>query len=56
MFEISASEFGTMSMHRQFCACAYECLTTVTEGVVHGVHKIVVRSSFGVIRQYKESY
>ena len=27
----------------------YEFLTTGTEGVVHGVHKVVIRSSFGVI-------
>ena len=32
-------------MHRQFCACTYESFTTVTEGVIHGVHKVVIRSS-----------
>ena len=36
-------------------ACAYEFLTVVTQGVVHGVHKIVIRSAFGVIQQHKVS-
>ena len=30
-----------------------EFLTTVTEGVVHGVYKVVTRSFFSVTRQYK---
>ena len=55
IFKISASDFGTMTMHRGFCACVYEFLTTVTEGVVHGAHKVVIRLSFGVIRQHKGS-
>ena len=33
----------------------YEFLTMVTEGVVHSVHKVVIRSSFHVIRQHKVS-
>ena len=49
LFEISTSKFGTTSMHRRCRACAYEFLTTVTEGVVHGVHKVVIQSSYGVI-------
>ena len=31
--------------------CVYEFLTTVTEGVVNGVHKVVIRSCFSVISQ-----
>ena len=42
MFEISASDFVTMSMHRRFPACAYEFFTMVTEGVVHGVYEVVI--------------
>ena len=50
----TASEFGTMSMHRRFRACADEILDTVT--VVHGVYKIVTRTQFfGVIRQHEVS-
>ena len=37
------------------CACGDECLATVTEGVVHGVYKVVTQSSFGVTRRRKES-
>ena len=48
--QISTSDFGTVSMRRRFCAWSYEFLTTVTEGVVHGVHKVVIRSSFGIMR------
>ena len=55
IFKISASEFGTVSMRRSFRACAYEFLNTVTEGVVHSVHKVVIRSSFGVMWQHKAS-
>ena len=40
-------------MHRQFHACVYEFLTTVTEGVVHGGYKIVIRLSFGVTGRHK---
>ena len=54
MLKISASEFGTVSICRQFCVCAYEFVTMVTEGVVHGVHKVVIRS-FDVIRRHKAS-
>ena len=50
MFKISASEVGTMAMWKWVCAFAYKFLTMVTEGVVHGVHKVVIQSSFGVIR------
>ena len=42
-------------MRRQFRACAYEMPTTVTKGVVHGVHKVVIQSSFGLIWQHKVS-
>ena len=34
---------------------ADEFLATVYEAVVHGVYKVVTRSSFGVIRQHKAS-
>ena len=47
MFKISASEFGT-NIRRQMQACADELLVLVFEGVVHGVYKIVTRSSFSV--------
>ena len=30
-----------------------EFLTTVTEGVVHGVPKVLIQSSFDIIRQHK---
>ena len=43
-FQISSSNFGTMSMHRRFRA--YEFLTTVTEGVDHGVHTVLIWLSF----------
>ena len=55
LFKISASDFDTVSLCRRFRACAYEFLTTVTEGVVYGVHKVVIRSSFVVIRRHKVS-
>ena len=42
-------------MWRRFCACVYEFLTTITEGLVHSVHKLVIRSSFGVIRRHNLS-
>ena len=51
-FIISVSDFGTVSM----CMCLCEFLTIVTKGVVHGVHKVVIRWSFGVIRPDKVSY
>ena len=39
----------------RFHACAYEFLTTAPEGVVHGVHRVVMRLSFGVIQRHKVS-
>ena len=39
-------------------ACAddfYEFLTMVIEGVVHSIHKVVIRSSFSVIQRHKVS-
>ena len=56
MFEISASGFGSMGICRRFRACAYEFLTTVTKGVVHGVHKVMIWSSFCVIQRHKVTY
>ena len=47
LFKISASDIDTVSMHRSFCTWAYQFLTVVTEGVVHGIHKVVIWSSFG---------
>ena len=32
MLKISASEIGTLGMHRRIRACTYELLTMVTEG------------------------
>ena len=52
-FNISASEFGSMGMYRRMQACSDEFLATVTEGVVHGVYKVVIQSSSRVIRQHK---
>ena len=49
LFKIFTSEFGAMSMYRQFCVCMYDFLTMVTEGVVHVVHKVVIWSSFSEI-------
>ena len=43
-FQISASDFGTVTMHRQFRTYVYEFPITVTEGLVHNVHKVVIRS------------
>ena len=53
IFEFSTSDFGTVSMRRQLCTSACEFLSTVTEGVVHGVHKVAIQSFFGVIWQNK---
>ena len=50
LFKISASEFSTVGMCMRFHACAYEFSTTVTEGVVHSVHKVVMLSSFDLIQ------
>ena len=55
MFKIFASDFNTMGMHRRFCVCAYEFLNTVSKGVVHCVHKVVIQSSFGEIQEHKVS-
>ena len=55
MFEISASAFDTVSMCKQFRSCAYEFFSTVTKGVVHSLHTVVIGSSFGVIRRHKAS-
>ena len=44
-FKIFVSDFDIMSMHRQFCPGTYQFLTTVTKSVVHGVKKVVIRSS-----------
>ena len=42
-------------MHRQFRSYAYEFFTAVTKDVVHSLHKVVIRLSFGVIQQVKVS-
>ena len=42
-----------MSMRRRFRASTYTFLTMISEGVVHGVYKVVIRLSFGVVRQHK---
>ena len=55
IFEVSASDFDTVSMCRRFRACMYEFLTIVTESVVHDVHKVVIWLSFGIIWQHKLS-
>ena len=55
MFTISASDFGTVAMHRRMRACADEFLATVTAGVVHSVYIFVSRSSVDVTRQHKAS-
>ena len=48
MFKISTSEFVPGTCTDKCGACADEFLVTVTEGVVHGVYKVVTRLSFGV--------
>ena len=55
MSKISASEFGTSRMHRQFCAFAYEFHTMITQYVVYGVYHVLIQSSFDVIRRHKVS-
>ena len=40
LFKISASDFGTLGTRFR----AYEFLPMATKGVVHGVHKVVIRS------------
>ena len=42
-------------MHRQMRACTDEFLSTVTEGVVHGVYKVVAQPSFGITLKHKAS-
>ena len=49
MFKIFTSEFGVMSMHM------LAVLDMVTEGVVHGVYKVVTHSSFGVTQRHEAS-
>ena len=48
MFTLPTFEFSSVGM--RFHAYIYEFLTTVTEGVVHVVYKVVIWSYFGVIR------
>ena len=43
LFKISTPEFSTVGMCRQFHACPYTFLTTVTNGAVHGVYKVDIR-------------
>ena len=50
MFKLSASDFGIMSMNRRKRTCTDKFLAAVSEGVVHGVYKVVTRSSFRVSR------
>ena len=39
-----------VDMHRRIRVFADEFLATVTEGLVHGVYKVVTRSSFNIMR------
>ena len=55
MFKISTSEFCITGMCRGMRACSDEFLATVTEGVVHGVYKVVTRLSFSVTRWHEVS-
>ena len=55
MFQIFASDLGTVGLSRPKQACAGKFLATVTEGVVHGVYKVVTRSSVGVIQRHTAS-
>ena len=55
MFEVSTSEFGTVSMCRRMQACTDEFSAAVTEGVVHGVYKVVTKLYFGVTQQHNSS-
>ena len=50
-----AFDFGTVSMCRRLCASVYVFLPMFTNGVVHGVHKVVIPLSFDEIQQYKVS-
>ena len=55
--EIQTSENTVFlwGMRRLFHACRCEFLTMATEGVVHGVHMVVIRLSFSVTRPHKVS-
>ena len=55
MFKISTSEVCTLGMRKQIRAWIDEFLAMVTEGVAHGVYKVVTWSSFSVARQHKVS-
>ena len=55
MYKISASESGTTGMVRTMRACANELLALVTEGVVHGAYKVLIRLSFGLSWRHKVS-
>ena len=55
LLKISAYDFGTVGMRRRFCPFVYEFLTTVTKGVVQGVHKGYEPIIFSVIRRHKVS-
>ena len=46
ILKISAFDCGTVSMRRQKLASADKFLAMVTEGVVHGVYKVLTRSVF----------
>ena len=49
MFKISASEFGTMGMHRRMRGMPGYIFARVPEGAVPGVYKVMTQSSFGVL-------
>ena len=55
LFQISTSQFCTVGIHRRLWACTDEFLSRVTEGIVHGVHKVVTQSYFSVTHQHKVS-
>ena len=55
MFQISASEFGTVSIRRRMQAFADEFLAMVTEGVVNGVFSVVTWPYFSVTWLEKSS-
>ena len=46
---------STMGICRRFRVYAYEIINMLSKGVVPGVHKAVILSSFGVIRRLKVS-
>ena len=51
IFEISASDFRTVSMHRQFCM--YDGVTD--DVFFHNVHKVMIHSSFRDTQLHKVS-